>query len=237
MARIEIVIGMAGDGKRFQEAGYAQDKPFIDVQGMPMIRRVIQNLTPISDCFTLVCKFNHVERLEHMLKDMPHLDARVIGIETPTEGAACSVLKIGDKLAPRVPVLITACDQIIEYDVEQWKTHLRDGNYHTSWVFGPASHPKWSYCKLDGDRVVEVKEKEPISSWANCGLYYWNRWDAFVEAAERMIAANRRVNNEFYVAPVLQENIELGQIVRPFFPEKMHGLGTPEDLQSYLSLG
>lgn len=233
MARIEIVIGMAGEGQRFADAGYPQSKPFIDVKGAPMIKRVIENLSPISDCFTLVAKFSHVERLEHMLKDM-HLDARVIGIDTPTEGAACSVLKIKDKLAPRVPVLITACDQLIKYDVEQWKKHLQDANNHTSWVFGPATHPKWSYCRLDGDRVVEVKEKEPISPWANCGLYYWNRWGSFVEAAGRMINANRRVNGEFYVAPVLQESIEMGEIVRPFFPEKMIGLGTPEDLRQYI---
>ena len=39
-----IVIPMAGLGTRFEEKGYKNKKPFIDVNGKPMIQRVIENL-------------------------------------------------------------------------------------------------------------------------------------------------------------------------------------------------
>ena len=39
-----IVIPMAGRGSRFQEQGYKDSKPFIDVNGKPMIQKVIENL-------------------------------------------------------------------------------------------------------------------------------------------------------------------------------------------------
>ena len=39
-----IVIPMAGLGTRFEEKGYTDKKPFIDVNGKPMIQRVIENL-------------------------------------------------------------------------------------------------------------------------------------------------------------------------------------------------
>ena len=36
-----IVITMAGRGTRFQEQGYTDSKPFIDVNSKPMVQRVI----------------------------------------------------------------------------------------------------------------------------------------------------------------------------------------------------
>ena len=39
-----IVVPMAGRGSRFQEQGYTDSKPFIDVNGKPMIQRVVENL-------------------------------------------------------------------------------------------------------------------------------------------------------------------------------------------------
>jgi GTP:adenosylcobinamide-phosphate guanylyltransferase len=35
---------MAGRGSRFEEQGYTDKKPFIDVNGKPMVHRVIENL-------------------------------------------------------------------------------------------------------------------------------------------------------------------------------------------------
>ena len=42
--KFNIVIPMAGRGSRFTEQGYTDSKPFIDVNGKPMIHRVIENL-------------------------------------------------------------------------------------------------------------------------------------------------------------------------------------------------
>ena len=42
--KFNIVIPMAGRGSRFTEQGYTDSKPFIDVNGKPMIQRVIENL-------------------------------------------------------------------------------------------------------------------------------------------------------------------------------------------------
>ena len=49
-----------------------------------------------------------------------------------------------------------------------------------------------------------------------------------------MIEKDIRVNNEFYIAPVYNELIQSGGTIIPFYVNKMHGLGTPEDLQNYL---
>lgn len=234
MARIEIVIPMAGEGRRFREAGYQAAKPFIDVKGRPMIVRVIENLRPISDCFTLICRSNVVEKLEKITGGM-EMDIRCLPVPGLTDGSVASVLTARDKIAPEVPVIIANADQLVEYDVAKWREHLEEENRHSIWLFGPATHPKWSYAKVWDGKIIEVAEKNPISQLATVGIYYWNKWESYVSAADAMMQNDdNRVNGEWYNAPVYNEAIKRGETVRPFYPRKMIGLGTPEDLEAYV---
>lgn len=50
-----------------------------------------------------------------------------------------------------------------------------------------------------------------------------------------MISKNIRTNNEFYVCPVFNEAIQDGKKIKIFNIEKMWGLGTPEDLSTFLN--
>jgi dTDP-glucose pyrophosphorylase len=83
--------------------------------------------------------------------------------------------------------------------------------------------------------VTEVAEKNPISNIATCGIYWYRKGCDFVNAAEVMIQKNVRVNGEFYIAPVYNEFIQTNKTLVPFFVHRMYGIGTPEDLNSYLN--
>ena len=98
-----------------------------------------------------------------------------------------------------------------------------------------ATHPKWSFAKLDSDGfVTEVAEKKPISDIATTGIYYWKKGSDYVKYAEQMIENNTRVNNEFYVCPVFNEAIANGKKIKTFHFDGMWGIGTPEDLRNFL---
>lgn len=235
MTRIEIIIPMAGNGQRFIDAGHTQPKPFIDVCGKPMIARVIENLRPISDCFTLISRARDIERLEKLAEKM-NMNIRCIPVPGLTQGSVSTVLTARDKIAHEVPVMIANADQLVEYDPRAWWDHVREKpRGHSVWLFGPASHPKWSYAKVQDGRIIQVAEKSPISELATVGLYFWKRWDAFTSAADSMMQDDsKRVNNEWYVCPTYNEAIKRGELVKPFYPRRMVGLGTPEDLETYL---
>ena len=66
------------------------------------------------------------------------------------------------------------------------------------------------------------------------GIYYWNKGSDYVKYSKQMICKNIKVNNEFYVAPVYNEAILDGKIIKTFKVDKMWGLGTPEDLNIFL---
>ena len=59
----------------------------------------------------------------------------------------------------------------------------------------------------------------------------------FVDASLDMIIENDRVNNEFYTCPTYNYAIKGGSKIGIYNIEfeHMHGIGTPEDLNSYLN--
>jgi len=99
-----------------------------------------------------------------------------------------------------------------------------------------AIHPKWSYAKVDKNNfVLEVAEKKVISKNATVGVYYWKKGSDYVKYAESMIKKNIRVNNEYYVCPVYNEAIQDKKKIMIDEVSEMHGLGTPDDLNNFLS--
>ena len=150
---------------------------------------------------------------------------------------ACTALLAKDLIDSGEELLIANSDQIIEYSKENFNTVRRFTNFDASVFTFRAVHPKWSFVKTNSRGVVtEVAEKNPISDIATCGIYYYRKGSDFVKYAEEMIEKDIRVNNEFYIAPVYNELILDEKTLVPFFVDKMHGLGTPEDLKKYLSM-
>lgn len=93
---LNIVIPMAGAGSRFAKAGFKDPKPLIDVNGVPMIKVVIDNLTPdVAHRFIFICQNDHISKyqLKSRLEEWAP-GCEIIGIDGITQGAACTVLRV-----------------------------------------------------------------------------------------------------------------------------------------------
>jgi dTDP-glucose pyrophosphorylase len=238
--RLNIVIPMAGLGSRFANAGYAFPKPLIDVRGKAMIEVVIENLKPKTDHrFIFICQREHYEKydLHNILKNATNNNFEVIQLGGVTEGAACTVLLAKRFIDNDEELLIANSDQYIDCDINDFINGARSGRWDGDIMTFEASHPKWSYARVNKENeVTEVAEKKVISNHATVGIYYYKHGSDFVRHAESMILKNIRHNNEFYVCPVFNEFILAGQRVgiHEIPAEHMYGLGTPEDLREFL---
>ena len=67
---INIVIPMAGAGSRFSQAGYSKPKPFIDVDGKPMIVRVLENLAYPQARYLLVARKEHMDAESDLVRQI-----------------------------------------------------------------------------------------------------------------------------------------------------------------------
>lgn len=201
-----------------------------------MIEEVSDNLTPSGDHRKIF--LHRTEHTEHMAP-LVSGSSTFVPVEEKTEGAACTVLLAEDLINNDNPLVIANSDQLVEFDMDKFVDFgIRKGLDGLIMTF-KSSHPKWSYAKITSKRrkVVEVAEKNPISHHATVGIYWFRKGSDFVWAAKRMIEQNIRTNGEFYVAPVFNQLIGIGQYISIYRVEnmQMHGLGTPEDYERYLA--
>ena len=233
--KLNVLIPMAGAGSRFADAGYTFPKPLIDVNGTPMIQKVVENLRLEANYIFIVQK-EHREKynLDSML-NLIAPNCNVIEVDGITEGAACTTLLAEEFINNDQPLFIANSDQYVEWNSLDFMYKMNERDADGGIVTFKATHPKWSYAKTDDNGLVaEVAEKNPISNNATVGFYYWKRGSDYCKYAKEMIEEDIRVNNEFYVCPVFNQAIADGKHIHTYEAEDMWGLGTPEDLERYL---
>lgn len=236
---LNIVIPMAGYGMRFASAGYELPKPLIDVHGKTMIECVIKNIQPTcSHRFIFICLKKHVEQyqLDSKLRSIAK-DCIIILIDQVTEGAACTVLLAEQYIDNGDSLMIANADQYVDINIDDYLSVIKE--YDGLIMTMTANDSKWSFVKCDNSGFVTMlREKEVISNEATVGIYNYSKGEDFVKYAKQMIDANRRVNGEFYVAPVYNEMIEAGKKIVCYNvgseDDGMYGLGIPEDLDKFL---
>jgi dTDP-glucose pyrophosphorylase len=233
--KMNVLIPMAGAGSRFAAAGYTFPKPLIDVNGKPMIQMVVENLN-IDANFVFVVQKEHREKYNlDTLLNLIAPNCKVVEVDGLTEGAACTALLAKEYIDSDAPLFFANSDQFVEWDSNEFFYKMNETDADGGIVTFKATHPKWSFAKIDDNGIVtEVAEKNPISDLATVGFYYWKHGSDFVKYAEQMITNNVRVNGEFYVCPVFNQAIDGGKVIRTFDVPKMWGTGTPEDLKYYL---
>jgi HAD superfamily hydrolase (TIGR01509 family) len=233
--KLNVLIPMAGAGSRFEKAGYTFPKPLIDVEGDPMIKLVTENLSLRANFIYIVQKSHREKYNLDTLLNLISPNCKIVEVDGLTEGAACTTLLAKEFIDNDNPLVMANSDQYIEWDSNEFMYKMMETNCDGGIVTFKSTHPKWSFAKVNENGLVsEVAEKNPISDIATVGIYYWNRGADYVKYAQQMIEKNIRVNNEFYVCPVFNEAIGDGKEIRTFEIQKMMGLGTPEDLTTYL---
>lgn len=233
---------MAGKGSRFADAGYPIPKPFIPIHDTPMIKVVVDNLSPKCEHrFIFVCQQSHIEQygLVPKLKSYSK-NVEIIGINRITEGQVCTALLAKKFFNNDEPLMNANADQFIDFDINEYLDAISDRNLDGMIMTMKSQDPKWSYAKTDTNGLVtETAEKKVISDDATVGIYNFTKGKYLVKAAEQMIRDNIRVNNEFYTCPcynyLIQEGKKIGIYGIGEEYNGMFGLGIPEDLDFFIN--
>lgn len=190
-----------------------------------MIEHVLENVRPKRPhSVTVVCQREHYDHMRFLEVD------RLVAVDGVTEGAACTLLKATEGLDKDSELMVANSDQLLDWEPDEFLKAASRGYRGCIALFPGDGSKKWSYADYDGELINRIAEKDPISDWATCGVYWWWSVRQFEQVAQEMIAANERVNGEFYIAPVF--NRMPG--VRGYPVKSMTGLGTPEDLERYV---
>jgi len=242
---MQIVIPMAGLGTRFRDAGYDLPKPLIDVDGLPMIVRVVNDL-PKADRIVFVVNSAHVQEFDIGNLLLQHFaDCDIVVTDGLTEGQACSVQLAREHLDLEQDVLVAACDNTHLYDLSAFHRLTKSGGPDALvWTYRNEprvyAHPNWyGWVAVAGDgEITEISVKQPVSSnlladHVVSGTFWFRTAACMVANIDRLVADEIRVKNEFYLDSVPNLLLEQGMDVRVFEVEKYIGWGTPADLDDY----
>lgn len=237
-----IVITMAGRGSRFYEAGYKQPKYEILAHGHSLFDWSMLSLREFLDPESLVlfvCLAENRSR-DYVLSRAAQLglrNAKVVEVETVTDGQATSAYLTRDHWSLDDPLLVYNIDTYVN-PRSLSPADIRPGS--DGWIpcfQAPGSH--WSFVSLGDDGWANrVVEKERISGNASIGLYWFREAGAYARAYEEFFSDDTNlVKGERYIAPLYSHLVKAGQKVSisDLPPADVHVLGTPGELQGFLS--
>ena len=235
---IQLVIPLAGDGKRFQDR-YSCPKSLISIRGEKMISLAFRTLSISQERAIFIIRKDHDidDILTNTILEITP-SAKIVKIDYLTEGPCCTALLAKKYLDPELPVVIANCDQVMRWNGDRFIRFCKTEDYDGVVVTYHENTPKNSYARLDenGD-VLEIKEKNQISCVSLNGIHYWKKAQYFFDSSFNMILANDRTNGEFYIAPsynyMIQDNKKVGIF---HIPNEQHcAIGIPDDLDRYLN--
>ena len=242
---------MAGAGKRFSDAGYKLRKPLIptterrDGVKRPMFVCALRDALEADSSARPIL----ILRTEDLPAVQPAVstyvpDAELICTDHLTQGQACTCLLAKERINNDEPLLIIGCDNGMEFCREQFAEAAGKSDvlvftyrHHEAVLANPYAYG-WVKTEPDSTRATGISVKKPISDtpledhavvatfWFRCG-------SDFVRCAEEMIAADDRINGEFYADQVIAYCLKHGLTVNVFEIQKYIGWGTPEDYENY----
>ena len=236
---MNIIIPMAGEGSRFKVGGYEKPKPLIPVNGIPMVECAIKTLDIEGHFIFVIREFydkSNTEDLEKTLKELKP-DCSIVKIKNKTRGASETCLFAKDLINNDEPLIITNCDQIMDWDSRGFLSFIENPQIDGAVVTYETDDPKNSFIKVGSDnKAIILAEKNPISNLGLTGIHYWRRGIDFVESAEHNINLGLRENNEYYIAPTYNYLISQGKDIRNYHLDfgEFNPIGTPDDLKIYI---
>lgn len=229
-----LLIPMMGIAKRFLDAGYIMPKPLIMVENNHIIDMSMSCIDQQEyDRIIFIVRSEHVYNfsIDKILKNKFNCEVVLLDNDTGGSLETCTLclemLGLTNSIAP---VVIYTPDVYFEPQFSVKDIIDSDGFLLTF----KANSPAHSYIKINGyDSVIEVAEKRVIGNFACVGVYFIKSIKLFYNIASEMIKNNEKTKNEFYIAPLYQHLIDDGLTVSHKCIEKMHVLGTPEELEFF----
>ncbi len=237
----EVIITMAGFGRRFLDAGYTVPKYRIIVHGRSLFSWSMISLRSFIEegaSFTFVVRAadNSAEFIREEARALGIVRTSIVELDQPTDGQATSAMLAADHLSDRgAPMLIYNIDTFVHPDALPASEVRGQG-----WIpCFEAEGDAWSFAAADIEgRVSEVREKKRISPHATVGLYWFSSFNRFAEAYALHYSDPANLEKgERYVAPIYNTLIASGGSVFLYIvpTHAVIPLGIPADVEAFIS--
>lgn len=213
VSMINVLLPAMGTSAFFKDNYFP--KPLIEINGKTMLELVVENyssLEPKNYIFVFSeedCRKFHLDASAKILTPA----GKVVSLRGQTAGALCTCLMAINFINDDTPLLIANSDQVINTDYREVIRHFESIGADAGVITFPSIHPRWSYARKNGDEVVEVAEKRPLSKDAIAGFYYYKKGEDFITAAKKALIKQNQLDGKYYISASINELILMGKRV------------------------
>jgi glucose-1-phosphate thymidylyltransferase len=209
---MNIIIPMAGMGKRMRPHTLTTPKPLIPIAGKPMVQRIVEDIVATSNekvdeiAFVINPAFGK-EIEKHLVEVAEALGAkgRICYQETPL-GTAHAILAAAESLKGHV--FIAFADTLFKAtfkidtskDAIVWTQHVEDPT-----AFGVV--------KLGAGNAIEAFVEKPtefVSDLAIIGVYYFRDGERLRQELQRLIDENIMIKGEYQITDAMDNMLKNG---------------------------
>ena len=241
--KLNFIIPMGGEGKRFKNSKFNKPKFMIETKNKTLLEWAIQSL-PLDfahKIFFIIRKndeqnFRVKEFIKKIMKEkFSNIKFEILLLSKNTRGQAETVLSCKKEINNDRALLIFNNDTYFK-SVRLKSRLLSMRNQKIDGILGifNSKDPKYSFVEIDNDdKVIRTKEKKVISNFASTGMYIFSKGSDFVKSAEYAIEKNILIKNEFYISELYNILIKEGKKITVDVADEFVALGTPEDIKKF----
>lgn len=244
---MQIIIPMTGYGSRFVSAGYHILKPFIEMEGKPVIQWVVKDIFPGEQDILFVCRKEHLDTLPYVrriLEDIAPTAHIYVVDDWVKKGPVYDVLRAQEAIKDDEPTIINYCDFYMVWDWKKMKAAIEDrgcdGCIPCYTGFHPHLYPQkniYASCLTDKDgNLIEIKEKysfekDKTKAKHSPGTYYFKSGMLLKKYCQKLVDSGQDINGEFYAS--MPYNFMVKDGMKVWIPTDIDYFcqwGTPEDM-------
>lgn len=248
---MKIIIPMTGYGSRFVAAGYKNLKPFIEVQGIPIIEWIVKGMYAEEKDFLFICRQEHLDMVKGMWEKLIKIApaAQIFAIdEWVKKGPVYDVLRASDLIGDEEQCIINYCDFYMTWDYPEFVKNVTERGCEGCIPCYTGFHPHlligknyYASCLTDSsDNLVEIREKfsfekDKTRAKHSPGVYYFKTGSLLKKYCQKLVDSAQTLNGEFYAS--LPYNFMVKDKLEVWVPtnvDKFCQWGTPEDMKDYL---
>ena len=241
--KLNFIIPMGGEGKRFKNSKFNKPKFMIETKNKTLLEWAIQSL-PLDfahKIFFIIRKndeqnFRVKKFIKKIMKEkFSNIKFEILLLSKNTRGQAETVLSCKKYINNDRGLLIFNNDTY--FKSTRLKSRLLSmKNQNIDGILGifNSNNPEYSFVKIDNEnKVIKTKEKKVISNFASTGMYIFSKGSDFIKSVEYAIEEEILSKNEFYISELYNILIKEGKKFTVDIADEFVTLGTPEDIKKF----
>lgn len=225
---MNIIVPVAGLGKRLRPHTWSRPKPLVSVAGQPVLGHVLDRLTTLPIDRAVFVTGYLGDQIERFVRGNYQIESVFVEQAEPL-GQSHAIIQARGEVSGET--LIVFPDMLFEADLAQTLELQHDGALFVKEVDDPR---KFGVVVLDGDRITRLVEKpeEPVSNQAVIGIYYFREIEQLFDAIDFQMRENLQKDGEFFIADAIQHLIDSGSSYTSLPVSVWEDCGSPEALLS-----